>query len=116
MAIVTGILIALHLAASAIVLVGALRQLPQVSQRTAVVPEWVFHGSAIMFLTAILVVVTGAAGGAPVNTLQLFAKLAVLIALSLVAVLNRRKRGVSAGVFIALAVLAVLSAVLTLLF
>ncbi len=115
MEIVKGILVVLHIVGFAAVFGSAMAQLPAVKRGAAVITSGLFHGLNTMFLTGILLVGMKYMLDEPVNNLKITLKMAVLIVMIVLTLMNRKKESVSGGVLGAIAGLGVLNVALAVL-
>lgn len=109
MEIVKGILLVAHLVGFGAVFGSVLSQLPLVKRGVARVTPGILHGANLLFVTGLLLVGSVYAMGGQPNNLKIAVKLAVLIAIFVIVILNRKKESVSAGVLGALAGLLVVN-------
>jgi len=118
MEIIKGILIVLHIVGFGAVFGSSLAQLTAVKQGAARITPGIFHGLNTMFVTGLLLVMmrylmADPMSDAPVvNNLKITLKMAVLIVMIAITLLNRKKENLPAGVFGAIAGLGVLNVAL----
>jgi len=115
MEIVKGILVVLHIVGFAAVFGSVLAQLPAVKQGKAAISMGLIHGLNTMVVTGILLVGMKYMLDEPVNNFKITVKLAVLIVMIVLALINRKKPSVSGGVLGAIAGLSVLNVALAVL-
>lgn len=115
MEIVKGILVVLHIVGFAAVFGSAVSQLPAVKAGAATIRNGMLHGLALMFATGLLLVAMKYMMHEPVNNAKIGAKLAVLIVMTVLVLVNRKKESVSAGVLGAIAGLGVANVALAVL-
>lgn len=115
MEIVKGILVVLHIIGFAAVFGSAVSQLPAVKAGAARIQNGMLHGLALMFVTGLLLVAMKYMLHEPVNNAKIGAKMAVLIVMVVVVLINRKKVGVSAGVLGSIAGLGVANVALAVL-
>ncbi len=115
MEIVKGILVVLHIVGFAAVFGTAMAQLPAVKRGAAVISNGMFHGLTTMFITGILLVGMKYMLDEPVNNFKITVKMLVLIVMIVLALVNRKKENVSAGVLGGIAGLGVVNVALAVL-
>lgn len=112
MEIIRNILLILHIIGFAGVAGTTIAQLPKVKEGVAKVSGGILHSSWLMLATGLgLVGMMYAMGGEPDN-MKIGAKTLVLIAIIVVALVNKKKESVSGGVLGAILGLSVLNVVL----
>ncbi|KIP52215.1 hypothetical protein [Leucobacter komagatae] len=112
MEIVRNILLILHIIGFAGVAGATIAQLPKVKEGVAKVSGGILHSSWLMLATGLgLVGMMYAMGGEP-NNMKIGVKTLVLIAIIVVALVNKKKASVSGGVLGAILGLSVLNVVL----
>ena len=115
MEIVKGILVVLHIVGFAAVFGSVMAQMPAVKRGRAIITNGVIHGLSTMFVTGLLLVAMKYMLDEPVNNFKITVKLAVLIAMVIIVLINRKKESVSAGVLGAVAGLGVVNVALAVL-
>lgn len=112
MEILRNILLVLHIVGFAGIIAGVVMQMPKVKEGVAKINGAIMHSSWLMLVTGLgLVGMVYALGGSP-NNMKIGVKLAVLIAIIVVALVNKRKASVSAGVLGTIGGLALLNVIL----
>lgn len=114
MEILRNVLIVLHIAGFAVIIGGMMMQLPKVKEGTAKITGALLHGSLLMLVTGLgLVGMFYARGdGGDVNNAKIGVKTIVLIVMLVLALVNKKKPSVSAGVLGGIGGLAALNMVL----
>jgi len=115
MDIVKGILVVLHIVGFAAIFGSVMAQLPNVKKGTAVLTNGVIHGLTTMFATGLLLVAMLYMLDEPVNNAKIGVKMMVLIVMTVVVLVNRKKTGLSAAVLGSIAGLGVLNVALAVL-
>lgn len=115
MDIVKGILVVLHIVGFAAVFGSAMAQMPRVKEGAARITNGLFHGLTTMFVTGLLLVAMRYMLDEPVNNAKITVKMAVLIAMTVIVLMNRKKDAISAGVLGAVAGLGVVNVALAVL-
>lgn len=110
--ILRNILLVLHFVGFAGIIAGVLMELPKVKDGTAKIAGALMHSAWLMLVTGLALVGTMYARGEEPNNMKIGVKLVVLVAIIVVALINKRKERVSAGVLGTLGGLAVLNVVL----
>lgn len=115
MEIFKGVLLVLHIVGFGAVLGSVIAQLGRVKEGTAKISKGIFHGSLLLLVTGLgLVGMVYALGGQP-NNLKIGVKLAVLVVIFALAMINKNKERVSGGVLGAIAGLSVVNVALAVL-
>lgn len=114
MEILSKVLLILHIAGFAGIIAGVMMQMPKVKEGAAKINGAILHSAWLMLVTGLgLVGMMYARGfGENVNNMKIGVKLVVLIVLLVLALVNKRKANVSAGVLGAIGGLAFLNMVL----
>lgn len=111
MEIVRDILVVLHIIGFAGVFAGALGQLPKVKDGVARVSGGILHSSWLLLLTGIALVGMMYARDLEPNNAKIGAKAIVLIAIIVIALVNKKKEKVSGAVLGSLLGLSVLNVI-----
>lgn len=109
MTFVFGILIVLHIVGFGAVFGSVMAQLPNVKRGTARIMNGVIHGISTLFATGLILVAMTYMVGLQPDNLKIAAKLVVLIVLTVIVLLHRKRASVSGGVLGAIAGLSVLN-------
>ena len=113
--IVKGILVVLHIIGFAAIFGSALAQLPNLKRGTAVITNGILHGLITMFVTGIVLVGMLYMLDEPVNNMKITVKMGVLIVLTVVVLIFRKRDKVPGGVIGAIAGLSALNVALAVL-
>lgn len=112
MEILKNVLLVLHIIGFAGIVAGVMSQMPKVREGVAKINGAILHSSWLMLATGLgLVGMVYAVGGQP-NNAKIGVKLAVLVAILIIAIINKRKPSVGMGVLGTIAGLSVLNVVL----
>ncbi len=112
MEILKNVLLVLHIIGFAGIVAGVMSQMPKVREGVAKINGAILHSSWLMLATGLgLVGMVYAVGGQP-NNAKIGVKLAVLVAILVIALINKRKPNVGMGVLGTIAGLSVLNVVL----
>lgn len=112
MEILRNVLLVLHIIGFAGIVAGVMSQMPKVREGVAKINGAILHSSWLMLATGLgLVGMVYAVGGQP-NNAKIGVKLVVLVAILVVALINKRKPKVGMGVLGTIAGLAVLNVIL----
>ncbi len=106
------ILVILHFIGIGSLLGGFLTQMKQLKPGTALVSPAMFHGALTMLVTGVLLVGVAEMGDGTLNYAKIGVKLAVLIVITLLVILNRKKDVVSSGIVGAIGGLTILNIIL----
>lgn len=114
MEIVKNILVVLHFIGIASLLGGALSQMPAMKSGTAKIVPAIMHGAWTMLATGLLLVgMTYAMGeGEEINNAKIGVKLAVLIAIVVIALVNKKKDAAPKWVIPTISVLTIVNIVI----
>ena len=114
MEILRNILLVLHFAGFAGIVGGVMMQMPKVKEGTAKINGAILHSSLLQLVTGLALVgmAYGMGNGDHVNNAKIGVKTVVLIAIVVIAIVFKKKQGVSAGVFGTIGGLALLNMVL----
>ncbi|PRI11518.1 hypothetical protein [Leucobacter massiliensis] len=115
MEIVKGILIVLHLVGFGAVFGSTLAQLPAVKHGRARITPGIMHGANLLLVTGLLLVATIYMTGGQPNNAKITVKLAVLVLIFVLILVNRKKENVPGGMIGAIAGLSVLNVALAVL-
>ena len=112
MEILKNVLLVLHIIGFAGIVAGVMSQMPKVREGVAKINGAILHSSWLMLATGLgLVGMVYAVGGQP-NNAKIGVKLAMLVAILVIALINKRKPNVGMGVLGTIAGLSVLNVVL----
>lgn len=115
MEILRGILVVLHIVGFGVVFGGALAQMPAIRRGAARITPGILHGTTLLLITGLaLVGMIYALGGSP-NNAKIGVKLAVLIMLFVIILMNRKKESVGGAVIGSIAGLSALNVCLAVL-
>lgn len=103
MDIVKLILVVLHILAFGAVFGSTLAQLSAVKAGRARITPGILHGANLLLVTGLLLVASKYMVGEPVNNMKITFKLAILIGVFVVVLMNRKKDSVSGGALGAIA-------------
>ncbi len=112
MEILKNIVLALHILGVVALLGGVLYQIPAIKAGTARVLPGMMHGAWTMLVTGVLLVGLQYPLGREVNNVKISVKLAVLIAIIVIALISRKKQPVGTWVLASIGALTVLNVVL----
>lgn len=98
MEILKNVILALHIIGVAALLGGVLFQIKAIRQGTARVLPAIMHGAWTMLITGVLLVGLQYPLGNDVNNVKITVKLAVLLAIIVIALINRKKDPVATWV------------------
>lgn len=98
MEILKNVVLALHIIGVAALLGGVIYQIPAIRQGTARVLPAILHGAWTMLLTGVALVGLQYPLGNEVNNAKISVKLAVLIVIVVIALLNRKRETVATWV------------------
>ena len=107
MEILKNVILAFHIIGVASLLGGILMQIPAIKLGKARIVPAILHGAWVMLATGILLVGLQYPLGNEVNSAKITVKLAVLIAILVIALVNKRRETVARWVIPALGVLTV---------
>lgn len=110
--ILRNVLLVLHIIGFAGIVGGVLMEMPKVKAGTAKISGAVLHSSWLMLVTGIALVGMLYARDLEPNNAKITVKLLVLVAILVLALINKKKPSVSAGVLGAIAGLSVVNVVL----
>lgn len=109
MEIFQGILVVLHIIGFGVVFGGTLAQLPAVKFGRARITPGILHGTTLLLVTGLLLVASIYMLGGEPNNAKIGVKLAVLIAINVIILMNRKKESVPVGALGAIAGLSVVN-------
>ena len=112
MEILRNIVLVLHFVGFAGIIAGVLMELPKVKEGVAKISGAVLHSSWLMLVTGLALVGLLYARDEEPNNFKIGVKTAVLIAIIVIALVNKKKTNVSAGVLGTIGGLAVLNVIL----
>ncbi|MFC4225058.1 hypothetical protein [Lysinibacter cavernae] len=114
MDILHNVLLVLHFIGIGSLLGGFMTQMKQLKPGTAVVNAAMFHGALTMLVSGLLLVATTYMSGEGdyVNNAKIGVKLAILIVISVLVIINRKKATVPSGVIGAIGGLTVVNIIL----
>ena len=112
MEILKNVILALHILGVVALLGGVLYQIPAMRSRTARVLPGMMHGAWTMLVTGVALVGLQYPLGNEVNNVKISVKLAVLVAIIVIALINRKKEAVAAWVLPTIGALTVVNVVL----
>lgn len=110
-----GVLLVAHLIGFAAVLGSAMAQLSNLKSKSASVSPGILHGSNLLFVTGILLIVVVYARGGQVDVVKMVVKTLVLVVLTVVVIVGRRRVPASGAVIGGVLGLSVLNAALAVL-
>lgn len=110
MEILRNILLVLHFVGMAALLGGVIAQVPALRAGTGTINSGIFHGALTQLVTGILLVgVIEMADLAEINNAKIGAKLAVVIVITVLAIINRKKATVANWALLTIAGLTLLN-------
>lgn len=110
MEILRNILLVLHFVGLASLLGGVIAQVPAIKARAATINSAIFHGTLTQLVTGILLVgVIQMADLGEVDNAKIGVKLAVVIVIAVLAIMNRKKERVANWALLTIAALTVLN-------
>lgn len=112
MEILKNVVLALHIIGIAALLGGMLFQVPAIRTRKAVVLPAMMHGAWTMLVTGVLLVGLQYPLGNDVNNLKVSIKLAVLVVIIVIALVNRKREQLATWVLPAIGALTVVNILL----
>lgn len=112
MEILKNVILALHIIGVAALLGGVLYQIRAIREGTARVLPAILHGAWTMLLTGVLLVGLQYPLGHEVNNVKIAVKLAVLVAIIVIALVNRKREKLAGWVLPALGSLTVANVVI----
>ncbi len=112
MEILRNVLLVLHIIGFAGIVAGVMMQMPKVKDGAAKINGAILHSSWLMLATGLGLVGMLYARDLEPNNMKIGVKTVVLVAILVVALVNKRKPSVGAGVLGAIAALSVLNVVL----
>lgn len=112
MEILKNVVLALHIIGIAALLGGMLFQIPAIRTRKAVVLPAMMHGAWTMLVTGVLLVGLQYPLGNDVNNLKVSIKLAVLVVIIVIALVNRKREQLATWVLPAIGALTVVNILL----
>lgn len=110
--ILRNVLVVLHFVGFAGIIAGVVSELPKVKDGVAKISGAIVHSSWLMLVTGLALVATLYARGFEPNNMKIGVKTAVLVAIIVIALINKRKDRVGSGVLATIGGLAVLNVVL----
>lgn len=112
MEILKNVILALHIIGIAALLGGMLYQIPAIRQRKAMILPAMMHGAWTMLVTGIVLVGLQYPLGNDVNNMKISVKLAILVAIIVIALINRKREVVANWVLPVIGTLTVVNIVL----
>ncbi len=112
MEILRNVLLVLHIIGFAGILAGVMMQMPKVKEGTAKINGAILHSSLLMLVTGLGLVGMMYARDLEPNNMKIGVKTLVLVAMLVLALVNKKKQSVSAAVIGSIGGLAVLNVIL----
>lgn len=112
MELLKNFVLALHIIGVVALLGGVLYQIPALKKSTARVLPAMMHGAWTMLVTGIALVGLQYPLGNEVNNVKITVKLAVLVAIIVLALVNRKKQSVATWVLVSIGALTVVNVLL----
>lgn len=109
MEILRNVLLVLHFVGMASLLGGVIAQVPALKAGAGTINSAIFHGALTQLVTGVLLVGVIQMADLDVNNLKIGAKLAVVIVITVLAIVNRKKEKVANRVLLTIAGLTLLN-------